>query len=102
MINFLFTGYDHEKGGMHWHLKKDVRNACSTNLSAVAALQLARIIRTERRGGTQEVMGMLKGDKTEEQLINFARTGLNWVINEVASTSTGLIKDGAGGGPTYT
>jgi hypothetical protein len=72
---------------MRWHISKpDARNACTTNLSAIAALKLAAV------GG---------GWIGPRPLLEFAERCAEWVWSELREES-GLIKDGAGGGPTWT
>ncbi|KAF8246299.1 hypothetical protein K440DRAFT_553802, partial [Wilcoxina mikolae CBS 423.85] len=87
IVSFLLTGWDQERGGMRWHVSKpDIRNACTTNLSAVAALKLAAA------GG---------GSIGVPALVTFAKRCSDWVIAELSEES-GLIKDDVGGGPTWT
>ncbi|KAI5784018.1 glycosyl hydrolase family 76-domain-containing protein [Pyronema domesticum] len=86
ITSWLLTGWD-SRGGMRWHISKpDARNACTTNLSAIAALKLAAV------GG--EWIG-------PRPLLEFAERCAEWVWTELREGS-GLIKDGAGGGPTWT
>lgn len=89
VTDFLLTGWDAANGGgMKWHIGMTTRNACSTSLTAVAVLKLAKI--GERTSG-----------KTRNELIVFARTAVKWILDELQLDS-GLIMDGIGGGPTYT
>lgn len=79
---------------MKWHVEKTVRNAISTSLAAVAVLGL---VKTNR-----QIAGAVGvADKTEAELIAFARQCVQWVLDELQLDS-GLIMDGVGGGPTYT
>lgn len=72
---------------MRWHVAKpDARNACTTNLSAIAAIKLVKA------GG---------GGLNTETLLAYARKCVDWTVNTL-SLESGLIKDGAGGGPTWT
>jgi hypothetical protein len=97
VVTFLFTGWDHQRGGMRWHISKpDARNACTTNLSAIAALKLAEALEVE--GG--HLAGVPETFTTPE-LVNFARGCSDWVVTQLSAES-GLIKDGVGGGPTWT
>lgn len=73
---------------MKWHVGMATRNACSTSLTAVAVLKLAK-------------MGQRTPGKTRNELIMFARTATQWILDELQLDS-GLIMDGIGGGPTYT
>lgn len=89
VTDFLLTGWDAANGGgMKWHVGMTTRNACSTSLTAVAALKLAKI-------------GQRTPGKTRNELIVFARTAIQWILDELQLDS-GLIMDGVGGGPTYT
>lgn len=88
VTDFLLTGWDATNGGMKWHVEMATRNACSTSLTAVAVLKLAR-------------MGQRTSGKTRNELIAFARTAVQWILDELQLDS-GLIVDGVGGGPTYT
>ena len=102
IVDFLFTGWDSANGGgMRWHVEKTVRNAISTSLAAVAVLEL---VKTNRQiAATASGGGVAVGvaDKTEAELIAFARQCVQWVLDELQLDS-GLIMDGVGGGPTYT
>jgi len=72
---------------MRWHISKpEVRNACTANLSAIAALKLAAA------GG---------GSIGVPSLVSFAKRCSDWVLTKLSEPS-GLIKDGVGGGPTWT
>ncbi|CUS10899.1 unnamed protein product [Tuber aestivum] len=101
ILDFLFTGWDSANGGgMKWHVEKTVRNAISTSLTAVAVLQF---VKTDRQIADAAGGGAAAGvaDKTEAELIAFARQCVQWVLDELQLDS-GLIMDGVGGGPTYT
>lgn len=101
IVDFLFTGWDSANGGgMKWHVEKTVRNAISTSLAAVAVLGL---VKTNRQIAGTASGGVAVGvtDKTEAELIAFARQCVQWVLDELQLDS-GLIMDGVGGGPTYT
>ncbi|PUU81209.1 glycosyl hydrolase family 76-domain-containing protein [Tuber borchii] len=101
IVDFLFTGWDSANGGgMKWHVEKTVRNAISTSLAAVAVLGL---VKTSRQISGTASGGVAVGvaDKTEAELIAFARQCVQWVLDELQLDS-GLIMDGVGGGPTYT
>jgi len=72
---------------MRWHVAKpEVRNACTTNLCAIAALKLTKA------GG---------GGLDTATLLAYARKCVDWTINTL-SLDSGLIKDGVDGGPTWT
>jgi len=87
IVTFLQTGWDEARGGMRWHVSKpEARNACTTNLSAIAALKLV-----EAGGGGLDTASLLA----------YARKCVDWTVGEL-SLDSGLIKDGAGGGPTWT
>ncbi|KAA8910675.1 glycosyl hydrolase family 76-domain-containing protein [Sphaerosporella brunnea] len=99
IVTFLFTGWDHKRGGMRWHVDKpEARNACTTNLSAVAALKLAAAL--QHTGQDPRSFGIPQSPGVAD-LLQFARNCSDWVVNELSEES-GLIKDGAGGGPTWT
>lgn len=89
MTDFLLTGWDTANGGgMKWHVAMTTRNACTTSLTAVAVLTLAK-------------MGHGTNGQTSSQLITFGRTAIQWILDQLQLDS-GLIMDGVGGGPTYT
>jgi hypothetical protein len=93
IVTFLLTGWDHQRGGMRWHISKpEARNACTTNLSAIAALKLAAALSNTTEGPSTLAV---------PELVAFARNCSDWVVHELSAES-GLIKDGAGGGPTWT
>ena len=99
IVDFLFTGWDSANGGgMKWHVEKTVRNAISTSLAAVAVLGL---VKTNRQIAASGSVAVGVADKTEAELIAFARQCVQWVLDELQLDS-GLIMDGVGGGPTYT
>lgn len=87
IVFFLFSGWDPVEGGMRWHVIKKSRNACTTNLSGIAALRLAL------QGG---------GGVPVNKLVSFAKGCSDWVLEKLSDRESGLIVDGTGGGPTWT
>lgn len=73
---------------MRWHVGQTTRNACTTSLTAVAYLKLAK-------------MGYGTPGQTATQMIAFARTAVQWILDNLQLDS-GLIMDGIGGPTTYT
>ena len=96
-------------GGIKWHISTEGppftnRNACSTSLTAVAALELASVLRDG---------GVANTDKRVRGLVDWGRKCVDWVWKElVVPNGDGLVLDGLvqkqkGGpwvveGPTYT
>ncbi|KAF8422439.1 glycosyl hydrolase family 76-domain-containing protein [Tirmania nivea] len=112
VVSFCLTGWDKANGGgIRWHVSTEGppwtdRNACSTSLTAVAALELASVLRD---GGVSNT------DKQVRELVDWGRECVDWVWGELVSgngNGNGLVLDGLvqkqkGGpwvreGPTYT
>lgn len=113
IVDFCWTGWDSENGGgIRWHVSTEGppftnRNACSTSLTAVAALEVATILKAQR-----------DTEARVTELVGWGRKCLDWVWKELVvaggtmPTNEGLVKDGlvqdtAGGpwriaGQTYT
>lgn len=92
VVDFCLTGWDNANGGgIRWHVSTEGppwtnRNACSTSLTAVAALELASALRD---GGVSNT------DKRVRGLVDWGRKCVDWVWAElVVGSGDGLVLDG--------